>query len=133
MQLERIQDILLCPNHNKKIIVDNNVIRTSCCKKIFQVENEQIIILGDNLSSIPEVEARNIQAQGYLRHDKFPTQLSRINNWLKKSYISKNRNCLHQPTAQKLLGFWERQNSIVKKYFVFVLNFHTDLESFQKI
>ena len=83
MLLDKIEDILLCPLCGVgSIKVINNKVVASCCNTEFKIEDKQIIIFDNTISSIPEAISRDNQAEGYLMHSKFATQISRMNRWI---------------------------------------------------
>ena len=82
MRLKKIQDVFLCPLHGKELKIINNKIITSCCNKKLHVDNNNILVFDENISSYSEVKVRDNQAKGYLTYDKFPTQISRMQKWM---------------------------------------------------
>jgi 2-polyprenyl-3-methyl-5-hydroxy-6-metoxy-1,4-benzoquinol methylase len=83
MLLEKLADIIFCPLCGRdKVKVINNRVIASCCNTVFKLEEDQIIIFDDTLLSIPEVRTRDDQAERYLMHSKFPTQISRMQRWI---------------------------------------------------
>lgn len=114
MKLGRIQDVFLCSLHGGNVKVTNGQVITSCCNKTFNLEENQIIIFDNTLSSIPEVIVRNKQAKGYLIHAKFPTQISRMQRWISNipkellSGITLDLGCGPGPTTKMLLEIGAR-------------------------
>ena len=82
MRLKKIKDVFLCSLHGKELEIVNDKIITSCCNETLLLDNNNILIFDENLSSYSEVKVRNNQAKGYLTHDKFPTQISRMQKWM---------------------------------------------------
>ena len=109
MKLKKIQDVFLCSLHGGGVKVTNRKVITSCCNKTFNLEDNQILIFNDTLSSKSEVKARNHQAKGYLMHGKFPTQISRMQRWMiniPKSLltgVTLDLGCGPGPTTKMLL------------------------------
>ena len=109
MKLKKIQDVFLCSLHGEGVKVTNRKVITSCCNKTFNLEDNQILIFNDTLSSKSEVRARNHQAKGYLMHGKFPTQISRMQRWMSNipkellAGITLDLGCGPGPTTKMLL------------------------------
>ena len=115
MLLDKIEDILLCPLCGRgSVTVINNRVVTSCCNRVFKLEDNQIIIFDDAILSIPEVKSRNNQAKGYLMHSKFPTQISRMQRWMSNipqellDGITLDLGCGPGPTTEILLEIGAR-------------------------
>ena len=110
MLLEKIEDILLCPlcGRNSVAVINNRIV-ASCCDEEFKIEEDQIIIFDKIPLSTPEVRVRDNQAEGYLMHDKFPTQISRIQRWMSNipkellAGITLDLGCGPGPTTRMLL------------------------------
>tara|TARA_B100001142_G_scaffold219245_1_gene217403 strand:+ start:252 stop:1085 length:834 start_codon:yes stop_codon:yes gene_type:complete len=83
MLFKNLQHFLVCPECRigRLEYVDYKFI-TSCCKKTYNIRDGQIIIFDTYLSAIPSVKTRDKQADKYLKHAKFPTQISIIRSWM---------------------------------------------------
>ena len=115
MLFNNIEDVLSCPLCGEgSVRFINNKAISSCCNNLFNVENDQIIIFDDYLSSISEVIARDNQAKEYLDHSKFPTQISRMQSWMFNipkellAGITLDLGCGTGPTTQMLLEIGTR-------------------------
>tara|TARA_B110000240_G_C13248958_1_gene346564 strand:+ start:159 stop:515 length:357 start_codon:yes stop_codon:yes gene_type:complete len=84
MSLKFIEDVILCPSCGVDLRIIEENVTSSCCNTKFRVEDNQIVIFDDTISSNPEARSRNRHAAGYLLHDKFPTQISILKRWISK-------------------------------------------------
>ena len=84
MSLKFIEDVILCPSCRGDVRIIEENVTSSCCNTKFRVEDNQIVIFDDAISTNPEARSRNRHAAGYLLHDKFPTQISILKRWISK-------------------------------------------------
>tara|TARA_B100000902_G_scaffold235449_1_gene223134 strand:- start:601 stop:1434 length:834 start_codon:yes stop_codon:yes gene_type:complete len=84
MSLNLIEAVILCPSCGGDLSVIEENIASSCCNKKFKVEDNQIVIFNNTIFSNTEARSRDKQAEGYLLHDKFPTQISILKRWISK-------------------------------------------------
>lgn len=112
MLFKEIVDIILCPYCGKdSFFCTKNKFIASCCNAEFKIEDNQIIIFDDTLFSKTAVRMRDKQANSYLIHSKFPTQISRMKEWMSNvpSKLLKGSildlGCGPGPTTKMLLEF----------------------------
>ncbi len=104
-----IENVILCPFHKGSMIETPKGVLATCCDNTFFFNEDRILLLDHNLYLYSEVSTRDNQAKGYLKHNKFPTQIARMNNWLGKipnqlfNHSILDLGCGPGPTTKMLL------------------------------
>ena len=115
MYIDKIENIFLCPvcEMDSVSVIKNNVVAT-CCNIEYKVEQGQIVVFDDAVFSLAEAKTRDNQAQDYLIHSKFPTQIDRMNRWMLNipkhllDGIMLDLGCGPGPTTKMLLDIGAR-------------------------